>query len=60
MSYFSNLGHTVPHVQTGGVGALQAKGGDEKRNTAVVVCCVRSNSEQIIGHRLDRNIGAAF
>lgn len=56
MSYFSNLAHTDPHVQTGGVGAWQTKGGDEKPNTAVVVCCLRSNSEQIIGHKLDRNI----
>lgn len=44
-------------VQTGGVGAWQAKGGDEKRNAAVVVCCVRANSEQIIGHKRDGNIG---
>lgn len=57
MSYFSNLAHTDPHVQTGGVGAWQAKGGDEKRNAAVVVCYVRSNSEQIIGQKRDRNIG---
>lgn len=56
MSYFSNLAHMDPHVQTG-VGAWQAKGGDEKRNVAVVVCCVRFNSEQIIGQKRDRNIG---
>lgn len=56
MSYFSNLAHLDPHVHTGGGGARQAKGGDGKRNAAVVVCCVRSNPEQIIGHKLDRNI----
>lgn len=57
MSYFSNLAHMDPGIQTGGAGARQAKGGDEKRNADVVVCCMRSNSGQIIGHKLDRNIG---
>lgn len=57
MSYFSNLAHMDPGMQTGGVGARQAKGGDEKRNADAVVGCMRSNSGQIIGHKLDRNIG---